>query len=220
MSSVITLPTEPRELVFCIDDLPVLIGHVTLPERERPGGRFNRYYRACAHTFEHCCRSELLPRVQNTYCQALENATPLPLWEAQLVSDLTLQRNDLLSLRRSITVQGLPHPFTTRQGDTWDLRRELLLRPEDCFPPRTPWRKVLLQHAAEHIQRLESQRTSCYHPTWQRELSRAFRSRDFYLTEEGFCFFFSPGSIAPAAAGPPTFCLPYNEEVGPFIPKV
>ena len=220
MSDTIILPDAPEELVFCAEELPVLTGRITLPHRQGRNGRFNRYYRSCADAFERCCRRELLPRAESAYYRALENAGPLPQWRAELTCRVTLQTERLLSLRSDTTVTGMGRPTAARRGDTWDLRRELLVSLPDCFAPRVPWKKQLLQHAAQQIQDLEAQGIARYHDGWQHLLSRAFRPQDFYLTDEGLCFFFPLGSIAPEVEGLPTFCLPYSEETGPFIPQV
>ena len=75
MCDTVKLPDAPRELVFCAEELPVLTGEIILPHREgKQGGRFNRYYQACADAFERCCRRELLPRAEAAYCRAVEDA--------------------------------------------------------------------------------------------------------------------------------------------------
>ena len=219
MSDTILLPEVPEERIFYVEELPVLIGRITLPHRQGRNGRFNRYYRACADTFERCCRRELLPRAESAYCRALENAGPLPQWEAALVCQVTMENDKLVSLRCDTTVSGMPYPTAARRGDTWDLRRELLISLQDCFLPRTPWKRLLLEYAAAQIGAQEAQGLAHYHEDWQKRLYRAFRPQDFYLTDEGLCFFFSPGAIAPAYEGLPTFCLPYADS-GPLIPNL
>ena len=221
MCDTVKLPDAPRELVFCAEELPVLTGEIILPHREgKQGGRFNRYYQACADAFERCCRRELLPRAEAAYCRAVEDAGPLPQWQARLRTCVTLRRGKVVSLRSDTTVQGLPRPAASCRGETWDLRRELLLSLPDCFPRRTPWRKLLLSRAAQEIAQWERQGMARYHDGWQQLLSGAFHADRFYLTEEGLCFFFPPDSIAPPLEGIPTFCLPYSEETGPFVPEI
>lgn len=220
MSDTIVLPDTPQELLFCAEDLPVLTGHITLPTRPGRNGRFNRYYQACAQAFDRCCRRELLPRAESAYYRAVEEAGALPQWEAELRCRVTLQTDQLLSLCSDTVVSGLSQPMALRRGDTWDLRRELLISLSDCFPPRAPWRQLLVQCAAAQIEAWEAQGIARYHDGWPQLLRRAYRPQDFYLTGEGLCFFYALGAIAPAVEGLPTFCLPYNEETGPLIPQV
>ena len=221
MSDSVVFPDCPQELILYADELPVLTCHISLPSRpQRPEGRFNRYYRACAAAFESCCRRELLPRAESAYYRAVEEAGPIPQWQAQLRAAVTLQQGALCSLRSDTLVRGMAQPMAVCRGDTWDLRRELLLSVQDCFPSHAPWRQMLLHCARTQIAAWEAQGIARYHENWQQLLPRALHPHHFYLTEEGFCFFFPPDAIAPPVEGIPTFCLPYNEEAGPFLPHV
>ena len=118
------------------------------------------------------------------------------------------------------SLTGTPQPYSARRGDTWDLRHGFLLSLADCFPPHTPWRKQLLAFSCDRICGWEAQGIARYHENWQQKLHQAFHPHNFYLTEEGLCFFFPFASIAPPIEGIPTFCMPYNDQSGPFIPSV
>ena len=215
MSSPITLQPQ-QKLLLCDDDLPLLTAHAVLPCRgQRPSRFFNGYYRRCHRFFEDRCRREWFPAAQEAFHRALESASPIPQWQARLDAAVTLQQEQLVSLRLDTVLVTEAGQQRFCQGDLWDLRTGLPLALADCFPSRTRWRKRLLHHAADQIQRQEAR----FHPTWRQDLHRTFRPRNFYLTEEGLCFFFPPGTIAPDAAGCPTFCLPYDDKAGPFIPK-
>lgn len=221
MSDHIVLQPPDRELTFCADQLPLLTAHILLPRWEdRKGGRFNRYYRACAQQFQRTCRHELFPRAETAYLHALENASPIPQWQARLTATVTLRRHHLVSLRSDTRVTGMPQPYAGCLGDTWDLRHGLLLSLPDCFAPRTPWRKRMLEAASLRIEDWENRGIARYHDNWRQEIHRAFHAHRFYLTEEGLCFFFPLGSIAPPVEGIPTFCLPYDPQTGPFVPEV
>ena len=215
MSSPILLQPQ-QELLLCDDDLPLLTAHAVLPCREeRPSRFFNSYYRRCYRFFEERCRRDWFPAAQEAFRHALESAAPIPQWQARLDADVTLQQAQLVSLRLDTVLVTEAKQQRFLQGDLWDLRTGLPLALSDCFPPRSRWRRRLLRHAADSIQAQEAH----FHPAWRQALPRAFRPRNFYLTEEGLCFFFPPGTIAPASAGCPTFCLPYDNKAGPFVPK-
>lgn len=221
MPDDIVLQPLDRELTFCADEVPLLTAQALLPHWEnRSSGRFNRYYRACCDSFQRLCRQELFPRAESAYYRARENASPIPQWQAQLSTTITLRRDHLISLHTDTQVMGMPRPYTARRGDTWDLRCGLLLSVADCFPPRVCWRRRLLDAAAEQMEeRIEHGLAHC-HENWRRELRRTFHSHHFYLTQDGLCFFFPPDTIAPAAAGIPTFSVPYDAQNGPFIPEM
>ncbi len=217
--SILLQPLEP-ELTFCVDELPLLTAQITLPRWEgKRGTHFNRYYRSCAEHFQRTCRREFLPRVEEAYRRAREDSLTLPQWQARLCSIMTLQREHLVSLRSDTLLIGSPQQYATRQGDTWDLRCGLPLSLPACFPPHTPWRKRLLELACDQIRDWEAQGVARYHDNWFRQIRRAFHPHNFYLTEEGLCFFFPRASIAPAVEGFPTFCLSYDPQAGPFVPN-
>ena len=221
MSQPIILQPQEPELTFCVDDLPILTAPILLPRRENPKCvRFNRYYHACAEKFKRSCSRELFPRAEAAYYQARENSLAIPQWQARLCTTVTLQREHLLSLHTDTSLAGTPQPYDARRGDTWDLRHGFLLSLADCFPLHTPWRKQLLELACDQIHDWESKGIARYHDDWQWKIHRTFHPHNFYLTEEGLCFFFPFASIAPPPEGIPTFCMPYNAQSGPFIPSV
>lgn len=220
MSESVSFHPLLPDTAFCEDDLPLLTAHADLPQITGRGShRFNRYYHACAATFERWCRHKIFPQAQQLYRQALDSAAPIPQWHATLQTVITLHKDNLLSLYTQTTLTGM-HPRTIlRHADTWDLRRGLPITAAECFPPRAPWRALLLREAAQQIRQQESQGIALYDPQWHKKLRRHFRPQQFYLTEEGLCFFFPLSAIAPAVEGIPTFCLPYSSETGPFLPQ-
>ena len=217
-NGIIFAPAEPLALMH--DELPLVTVQMTLPRLEQKNGRFNRYYRLCAKLFEQYCRRELLPQAQAAYCRALADGGPIPQWQAEIQSRAAWTGDGIVSLVCDSAVGGTAQPVQRRQGDTWDMRRELFLTLSDCFPAGTPWKRRLLEHAAAAIEAQEAAGIARYYGDWRSRLRGAFHPRQFYLGEEGLCFFFPFQSIAPAVEGIPTFCMAYDEERGPFVPRV
>ena len=207
---------QPLELIH--DGIPLVTVRMTLPQLQDSSGRFNRYYRLCANRFEQYCRRELLPQAQAAYCRALEDGGAIPQWQAEIQSHATWEAEEIVSLVCDTTVTGMPQPVRRRQGDTWDLRRELFLSLSDCFPAGTPWKQQLMEHTVQTITQQEASGVARYCDNWRSLLKSTFHPRYFYLGEDGLSFFFPYRSIAPAVEGIPTFFLPYNENTGPFIP--
>ena len=217
MPDDIVLQPLDRELTFCADEVPLLTAQALLPHWEnRSSGRFNRYYRACCDSFQRLCRQELFPRAESAYYRARENASPIPQWQAQLSTTITLRRDHLISLHTDTQVVGMPRPYTARRGDTWDLQHQLPLPLSLFFPAGTNLRRRLCDAAAQEIARQEADGLARYYPGWERMLPRAFRPQRFFLSEEGLHFFFPLHAIAPAVEGCPTFFVPYDREKGPF----
>lgn len=220
MSDTVSLCPTLTDVSFCEDGLPLLSVDAQLPQiTGRHARRFNRYYQACAAAFESWCRYSIFPQAQQLYRQALLNAAPLPQWHASLQSTITLQKDHLLSLYTDTILTGAQQRTLIRRADIWDLQRILPVTVAECFPPHTPWRSLLLGEAEQQIRQQEAQGIAAYDPLWRKKLRRHFRPQQFYLADDGLHFFFSMRTIAPTLEGIPTFCVPYNEETGPFLPQ-
>ncbi len=203
--------------VYTWEDLPVLYAEARLPHWMGSGGKhFNRYYLACERTFERYCAQELYPKAAEACRQAVERSGALPQWHAELRPCITWESDDLLSLYTDTIETDGTHRTVLRRGDTWDLRSGLPAALCDFFPAHTPWRRRLLTLAAQEIEAQEAQGIALYHADWRSKLRSAFHSHHFYLTEKGLCFFYQMHTIAPAAEGTPTFCMPYDTQLGPF----
>lgn len=216
MSHFEIVPCSVRP-VYAWEDIPILYAEARLPHWVGKGGKhFNRYYQACARTFERYCAQSLYPCAETACKQSVESAGALHQWRATLLPTITYETSALLSLYTDTAETDGTHRTILRRGDTWDLRRGLPVALSDFFPAHTPWRRRLLALAAQEIEAQETQGIALYHEDWQRKLRSAFHSNHFYLTSEGLCFFYQMYAIAPAAEGIPTFCLPYDAEQGPF----
>ena len=220
MSDPLSMHPYIDDLSLCADEIPILTACAQLPRLTgRCSRRFDRYYSALAESFMRLCRVKLFPRAESEYRKALCDAAPLTQWHAELTATVTFHSDRLVSLHTDVTLTGMPQRQLYRRGDTWDLRRGLLLSVQDCFPPRTPCRRRLTDAAEAQIQTQQAQGISLYCEDWRSRLRRNFDPHRFYLTEDALCFFYPMYAIAPAVEGIPTFSLPYDAEKGPFLPK-
>jgi len=218
MSEKVTFQPMKQDVSLCTDDIPLVTAQAMLPHFDGKNGRFNRYYRAFAHQFDRFCRQELFPRAEAAYYRSREDAGPIPQWRAEVKSTVTYEKDGILSLYCDTIVTGMPQRYMARQGDTWDMGRQLFLQLSDCFPPKAPWKRLLLEHAEKVMEMQEKEGIARYHDNWRYEIGKVFRAHRFYLGEDGLYFFFPFASVAPAVEGIPTFCLPYDQERGPFVP--
>lgn len=216
------LHTEPftAEREWTVEGIPVLTALVTVPQpqsTDRVSRRIRRYYQAQCRAFLRYCQHGLLPQAEAEYRAALAASAPLPCFRAELKYQVTYNEGGLWSLytqSREVTLPG--QTLLTRHGDTWDLTSGYPASLSDFFPPRSGWRKRLLETAAAEIQKQERSGIARYDPDWQKKLRRRFNPRNFYLTADGLAFFFPMYTIAPSVEGIPTFTLPYGER-GPRI---
>lgn len=216
-----TIEPFVAEREWTVEEIPVLSAKVTVPQpvpaAERVARRIRRYYQLQCRSYLRYCEKWLLPQARTEYQAALASSTPLPHFQAELRYQVTYQDGRFLSLytqSREVTGQTL----LTRRGDTWDLAQGYPVPLQSFFLSGMPWKRRMLELAAEEIRRQERAGVSQYHENWPKALRRQFHAQNYYLTEEGVAFFFPMYAIAPAAEGIPTFLLPYGQE-GPRMPE-
>ena len=208
------LRTEPfaAEREWTVEGIPMLTAAVELPQPQGADAvsrRIRRYYQAQCKAFLRYCERWLFPQAEAEYRAALAASAPLHCFRAELGYRVTYNSGGLWSLyTQSREVTG--HTLLTRRGDTWDLTAGYPVPLSAFFPARSPWRRQLLELAAEDIQRQERAGIARYDPEWRKKLRR-FNSQNYYLTEEGLTYFFPMYAIAPAAEAIPAFTLPYGQ---------
>lgn len=216
--SLTELRTEPfaAEREWEVEGMPVLSASVRVPQPEpaadRVTRRIKRFYQLQCRSFLSYCERCLLPQAAAEYRAALSASRPLPLFRAELDYWVTYNEGGLWSLyTQSRETLGSGGVLLTRRGDVWDLASGYPVPLRDFFPPRGAWKKRLLAHAAEEIQRRERAGAGRWREDWRKELRRRFNPQNFYLTAEGLAYFYPMYAIAPASEGIPVFVLPYGE---------
>ncbi|MEG1918219.1 MAG: DUF3298 domain-containing protein, partial [Oscillospiraceae bacterium] len=199
---------------WTVDGIPVLSAALTLPHpvgKERRQRRIARYYQQFARSYLHYCDSFLFPRAAEGYRLAVAASTPLPAFTAHLSYQVTYNQNGLFSLYLDAEERGDGGRLTVRRGDTWELSSGMTLPLPSFFPPHTPYRKLLTQLAREEVERRLEAGEASYREDWHKRLKRTFCSENYYLTQEGLCFFYQMYDLAPAVEGIPVFCLPRDD---------
>ena len=205
--------TAERE--WTVDGIPVLSAAVSVPQPVPSAGktarRLHRYYQLQCRSYLRYCETHLLPQAEQEYRAALANSSPLPLFRAELSYQITYHDSHFLSLYTQSTETGPHQTLRLRRGDTWDLAGGYPVPLSDFFPSRSPWKRQLLELAAEEIQKQERTSIARYHENWKKALRRSFNPQNYYLTYDGLAFFFPMYAIAPAAEGIPTFLMRYSQ---------
>lgn len=203
------------------DGVVVLRASVTLPQlagRDMRVKRFNRYYRRFCRAYLTYCAQTLLGEAASSCRAAQAVSAPWEAGRASLTFRIVHRAGDVLSIvcdaRESI--HGLP-PFFIRRSDVWGLAMGLPMPLDEFFPAHTRCKKTLLRFAREEARR-QIENGAPYHDNWRAMLRRALNTRNFYLTDDGMCFFYPIGAVAPAREGVISFTLPYDAEHGPFPP--
>ena len=205
------------------DGVTVLTASVTLPQLVGKSGcarRFNRYYRRFCRAYLTYCKQILLPEAADSCRAAMAVSAPWSAAHAALSWRVSDRAGDILSVVCDAreTIHGLP-PFLIRRSEVWDLSAGLPMPLDEFFPPRKHCKKLLLRFAREEtLKRVES--GAAYRENWRAALRRALNVRNFYLLEDGLCFFYPLCAVAGAKEGIVTFTMPYDDENGPFLPPV
>lgn len=206
--------TAEREWVS--DGMVVLHASVRVPRPVPSTGgvfrRVRRYYQLQSQAFFRYCQWELLPQAAAEYAAALACSRPLPDFHAELDYHVTYNEGGFWSLytqSREIWPGGT---LLVRRGDTWDLGAGYPVPAAKFFSGAGPLRKALLSAAETEIQRRQAAGAGLWREDWRRGLRRFYNPDNYYLTEDGFAFFYPMLSIAPASAGIPVFTLPYRKE--------
>lgn len=212
------LETEPltAEREWVSDGMVVLHASVRVP-RPVPftGGvfrRVRRYYQLQSQAFFRYCQRELLPQAAAEYAAALAYSRPLPDFHAELDYHVTYNEGGFWSLYTQSRETGPGGTLLVRRGDTWDLGAGYPVPAAKFFSGAGPLRKALLSAAETEIQRRQAAGAGLWREDWRRGLRRFYNPDNYYLTEDGFAFFYPMLSIAPASADIPVFTLPYRKE--------
>lgn len=205
------------------DGVTVLTASIALPQLVGKSGcarRFNRYYRRFCHAYLTYCRQILLPEAAESCRAAMAVSAPWSAARAELSWRVSRQTGDILSIVCDAreTIHGLP-PFLIRRSEVWDLSAGLPMPLDEFFPLRKCCKKMLLRFARKETRkRVES--GAAYRENWRAMLRRALDVRNFYLQDDGLCFFYPLCAVADAKEGIVTFTMPYDQENGPFFPPI
>ena len=203
------------------DGVTVLTASIALPQlagENIRARRFNRYYRRFCRAYLTYCRQILLPEAADSCRAAMETSAPWSAAHAELRWRVSHRSGEVLSVVCDAreTIHGLP-PFLIRRSEVWDLGTGLPMPLDEFFPAHRRCKKALLRFAREEtLKRVES--GAAYRENWRAMLRRTLDVRNFYLQEDGLCFFYPLCAVAPAKEGVVTFTMPYDDENGPFLP--
>ena len=204
------------------EGITVLCASVSLPQLAGKSGRarrFNRYYRRFCRAYFSYCAQVLFPEAMASCQAAMAVSAPWIVSRAALRHRVSYQDRDLLSIvcdaRETCCGEA---PFLLRRSEVWDLSTGLPLPIEEFFPPRRRCKAALLRFAREETRRRVDSGTAVFRENWRSALRRTLNTRNFFLSPEGFCFFYPMFALSGAAEGIVTFTMPYDAESGPFLP--
>ena len=212
-----------EEQVWEADGIKVLTVSVALPQlagKSPRAKRFNRYYRRFCRAYFTYCKQVLLPEAAASCRDAQAVSAPWSVARAELSWRVSYQSGEIVSIVCDAreTISGMA-PFCIRRSEVWELSAGLPMALGEFFPANVRGKKALLRFAREQTAaRIET--GAAYRENWRAMLRRALNVRNFYLSEDGLCFFYPLCAVAGAREGIVTFTMPYDDENGPFLPPV
>ncbi len=223
MKKPLELHPEPllKERQWTEDGLPVLSMTLSLPSCRAllPDARLRRINRCYAHfarCYESYCENFLLPIAAQAFRAAAAAGRPFCPRQAVLRYRTALQTPLLWSVLLEAEESGEACVFRRLRSDTWSLADGYLLRLADFFPEDPhPLRRIRRLAMQEFSAR---QQDGAFPADWRRRLRTAAKQDNFYLTEEGLCFYYPQFTLGAGACGIPTLCLPWSEG-GPVPPE-
>ena len=212
-----------EEQAWEADGITVLAASVTLPQltgKSPRAKRFNRYYRRFCRAYFTYCKQALLPEAAASCRDAQAVSAPWSVARAELSWRVSYQSGEIMSIVCDAreTISGMA-PFCIRRSEVWDLSAGLPMPLSEFFPAHARCKKALLRFAREQTQkRIES--GAAYRENWRAALRRALNTRNFYLTEDGLCFYYPLCAVAGAKEGIVPYTMPYDDARGPFVPPI
>ncbi len=203
------------ERVWDAEGVPILRARASLPQPSSPDRRLRKirsFYRLQSRAFFRYCQGELRPWAERECRTARENSAPFSCFQAELTFHETYRAGRLWSLYTELEENaGTGPPFRRRWGDAWDLAAGYPVALSAFFPPRSQWKRKLLEIATAEIERQEKRGLSRYYPDWRRRLRRFLNPRNYYMAPDGLVFFFPMYALAPPLEGIPSFLCPWEE---------
>lgn len=203
------------EREWTVEGIGVVSARIELPKpvplTGKTARRIWRYYELQCRSYLRYCEKWLLPQARAEYDRALAASAPLPRFQAELTYRVTYQDERFLSLYTQSREAGGGSTALTRRGDTWDLAQSCPVPLSSFFPPRSAWRRELLERLAEEVRRQLRAGAAQYHEDWHKALRRRFNPQNYYLTGEGLALFYPLYALAPESGGIPAFVIPYRD---------
>ncbi len=163
-------------------------------------------YDRIARRFYAFASRKMFPDAIGSWKNSRKNQVPFHPHLAKMVYEVPFNQAGLLSIYYDQdTYTGGAHGNTMRRADTWQVPEARRLSLNDFFE-NAGYRNVVFRAIFAEIQK----QPESYFEDFQKNVFQYFDSRHFYLTPQGFAFFFPLYSIAPYSSGIPVFLIPYE----------
>lgn len=172
--------------------------------------RFNMHYRQKAKKNYNYAATNLYHAAVKQYTIAKPQGVPFNNFEFVEAFEPTYCKKPLISLFYDIyEYTGGAHGNTTRRGNTWDMRKGVIIPLEALFAHGYDYKTVILRYIEGAARRRQITGMANYFEGLNENLKRYFDEKNFYLTEEGLAIFYPLYTISPYSDGIQVFIIPY-----------
>ncbi|NLP35706.1 MAG: DUF3298 and DUF4163 domain-containing protein [Clostridiales bacterium] len=175
--------------------------------------KLNSLYRTKAYMYEKKTVNRLYQQAMAEYEYSVANNFPIREFEVYEDYTITYNQNCALSLyidRYEYT--GGAHGSTIRTSDTWNLQRSRKIEIKDLYHGEQDYQEYIIDNINRKIAEDIAAGDDLYFDDYTQLVSKNFKPKNFYLTEEGAVFYYQQYDIAPYAAGIRTFLIPYSPD--------
>ena len=171
-------------------------------------GAINRCYQHVAEVWRRRWEQELYCAACLDLADRRAQGRPFRVWQAELVTEITLQQDGVLSLwQEGRETWGYERPLLLRRGDTWDLQTGAP-RPLASFcSGQRGWKQNILDQMRQQIENRLADGESLLDADCTRKMRRHFNRESYYLTPEGANVFVPMYTIASGGEGIPVFTV-------------
>lgn len=150
-----------------------------------------------------------MAKVQYEYL--VSNGFPVNRYEIYVSYEVTLNHNCALSIYfDKYEYAGGAHGLTSRESDTWDLKRSKMIYLRNLFPCGLDYSQCIKENIKKQISQIRREESYWFFDDYQELVDKNLKEKSFYLSPEGLIIYFQQYDIAPYASGIPTFLIPYG----------
>lgn len=207
----LSVEVKRQEWEFALEGEPVLHCILTRPECMGAGrgqAAVNRCYQHVEEVWRRRWERELYCRACLDLADRRVQGRPFRVWQAELVTEITLQQDGLLSLwQEGRECWGYERPLLLRRGDTWDFKEGAPRTLASFCTGHKRWKGQILNGVREQMRDLLAGGESLLDEACVQTLRRHFDRENYYLTPEGATIFFPMYTIASGGEGVPSFSV-------------
>ncbi|MGB8455246.1 MAG: DUF3298 and DUF4163 domain-containing protein [Anaerocolumna sp.] len=174
--------------------------------------KLNMHYKADAVLYQRVQVTKLYQTAIDDYEYSVTNGYPIHQYEVYVEYNITYNQNCALSLyfdRYEYT--GGAHGMTTRNSDTWNLRKGSRLELMDFFPGNENYEQYLQSEINKQIEAEMKDNNNMFFEDYTDLVKENFNNKNFYLSDQGVVIYFQLYEIAPYVSGIQTFTVPYSD---------